>query len=152
MCESRAGNGRYLTLGQRRLSCAVSIHPGGGGGKSADEKRKKNRSSRVLRFPFLSLFFSLFRFRLLENGRFLVWVIGEVSGGETKACTQPQFANDTRATRFPVPDCALFFFSPSNTLSLSREKNTWNFAPWALKMYFFFFVKREIRNVFNFML
>lgn len=117
MCESRAGNGRYLTLGQRRLSCAVSIHPGGGGGKSADEKRKKNRSSRVLRFPFLSLFFSLFRFRLLEDGRFLVWVIGEVPGGETKACTQPQFANDTRATRFPVPDCALFFFSPSNTHS-----------------------------------
>lgn len=143
MCESRAGNGRYLTLGQRGDFPALypsileeeEVNP-------RTRSVKKTVRPRVLRFPFLSLLFSLFRFRLLEDGRFLVWVIGEVLGGETKACTQPQFANDTRATRFPVPDCALFFFSPSNTLSLSREKNTWNFAPWALKMYFFLWKER----------
>lgn len=153
MCESRAGNGRYLTLGQR--GDFPALYPSI---LEEEEVNPRTRSvKKTVRHVFFDSPFSLsFSLSLAFVSSRMV-VSSSESSERSRGVKQRRVpSRNLQTTREPRGfRYRTVLFSSSlhriHTLLVSWEKYL-KFCSLSFENVFFFFVKREIRNVFNFKL
>lgn len=133
---------KVLDLRVEETFLYISIHPeGGGGGKSADEKHRKNRSSTCSSI-LLSSFLPLFLFLAFVSSRMVV-SSSESSGVKQRRVPGRNLQTTREPRSFRYRTVSFILSRRIYILSLSREKDAWNFELWMC--IFFLCIKRDTK-------